>query len=80
LRCAISFQKRRDNLLVWNCSAILNAASCSARKVLIHAIAPLYSVCPDREETKAPPYEGIENLRPESIEMVKVFDSWPPKK
>ena len=29
---------------------------------------------------KGVPYEGIENLRPESEETRRIFDSWQPKK
>jgi hypothetical protein len=35
---------------------------------------------PDRPETKAPPYEDIENLRPETEQMLQVFLSWQPEK
>ena len=35
---------------------------------------------PDRGPTHAPPYEGIENLRPETKEMLEIFLSWQPKK
>jgi len=28
---------------------------------------------PDRKPTYATPYEGIENLRPETLEMVEAF-------
>ncbi len=35
---------------------------------------------PDRGVTHAPPYEGIENLRPETREMLEIFLSWQPKK
>jgi arylsulfatase len=35
---------------------------------------------PDRGPTHAPPYEGIENIRPETREMLEIFLSWQPKK
>ena len=35
---------------------------------------------PHNKLGKAKPYEGIENLRPESIETVKTFMSWRPAK
>ena len=35
---------------------------------------------PHNELGKGKPYEGIENLRPESVETVEIFMSWQPKK
>ena len=35
---------------------------------------------PHAKLAKDKPYEGIENLRPESVETVKTFDSWHAKK
>ena len=35
---------------------------------------------PHNELGKGKPYEGIENLRPESVETVNTFMSWQPKK
>lgn len=35
---------------------------------------------PHSKLAKGKPYEGIENLRPESVETVKIFDAWNQKK
>ncbi len=35
---------------------------------------------PDRGPTYGVPYEGIENLRPETVQMRQIFLSWQPKK
>ncbi len=35
---------------------------------------------PDRKPVHGVPYEGIENLRPETLEMREIFLSWQPKK